>query len=214
MLEKKIEQVKELVKDTFFKAKVPFVEFTGGKDSLVTLHLVREVCVGPVSVLFIDTSAYFNEIYHFIEKIKKLWRFNLIIEKNKEALGSIKIAEDKAECCLQLKTKVRRDSIKKYGIDYLFTGLRMDEKEATKNLDYVFPEAECVRVNPILYFSEKDIWEYIRENNLLYCSLYNKGYTNIDCIPCSQLPKGPPEDPVAEHHSDMVMKKLKDLGYM
>jgi phosphoadenosine phosphosulfate reductase len=90
----------------------------------VTLHLVRELSKGLVSGLFIDTTVQFEEIYQFVEKMRKLWRFNLVREKNQEAISSIKIAEDKVECCYQLKTHVPRNSIKKYKIDYLFTGLR------------------------------------------------------------------------------------------
>ena len=209
----KIEQAKQIINETLSKAKRPFVEFTGGKDSLVTLSLVKEVSKGPVSVLFIDTSTHFTEIYHFIEKMQKLWRFNLAREKNGEALGSIKIAEDRAECCFQLKTKVRRESIKKYEIDYLFTGVRRDEEEATGSVNYVFPETECVSVNPIVYFSESDIWEYIRENNMPYCSLYDKGYKSIDCVPCTEMTGLKPESGEKDN-SQEIMKKLKQLGYM
>jgi phosphoadenosine phosphosulfate reductase len=209
----KTQQAKEIVKNAFSKAKVPFVEFTGGKDSLVTLHLVRSVSHSPVSVLFIDTSAHFSEIYQFVEKMRKLWRLNLVIEKNEEALGSIKIAKDKAECCYQLKTRVLRNSIKKFEIDYFFIGLRREEERENCPEDYLPRSGEYVRVNPVVYFSDKDIWDYIKEYNLPYCSLYDKGYKSIDCVPCSKLPEESYEHSVLENEKEAVMNKLRKLGY-
>ena len=39
-------------------------------------------------------------------------------------------------------------------------------------------------VRPLLQFTDSDIWQYIHENNLPYCELYDKGYTRIGCILC------------------------------
>jgi phosphoadenosine phosphosulfate reductase len=210
----KTHQAKEVIREALSKAKVSFVEFTGGKDSLVTLHLVRGVSKGPVSVLFIDTSAHFSEIYHFIEKMQKLWRFNLVIEKNEEALGSIKVAKDKTKCCYQLKTQVLINSINKYEIDCLFTGLRREEERENCPEDYLSRSGKYIRVNPIVYFSDKDIWDYIKEYNLPYCSLYDKGYRNIDCIQCTLPPRERVNESVEEEKDKKeVAEKLRRIGY-
>jgi 3'-phosphoadenosine 5'-phosphosulfate sulfotransferase (PAPS reductase)/FAD synthetase len=60
--------------------------------------------------------------------MRKLWGFNLIQERNDEALKTTKIAEDRVQCCSELKTKTLENSIKKFGIDYLFTDLRRGEQ--------------------------------------------------------------------------------------
>lgn len=213
MLEKKISEAVEVIKETLSKAKNPFVAFTGGKDSLTTLHLVRSVCRIPVNVLFIDTSAHFDEIYLFVEKIRRLWGLNLKMEKNEEAFKTVKIAEDKAECCSLLKAQPLKHSVRKYEIDYLFTGIRKDEQEARKNEQYTSPKEDHIRVNPIVYFTERDVWEYIKKYNLPYCSLYDKGYRSIDCSPCTKPAEGSDERSGRSADKELVMNKLRRLGY-
>ena len=39
-------------------------------------------------------------------------------------------------------------------------------------------------LNPIIDWSNEDVWEFIREYNVPYCKLYDKGYTRLGCIGC------------------------------
>ena len=39
-------------------------------------------------------------------------------------------------------------------------------------------------VNPIIDWSNEEVWEFIHEYNILYCSLYDKGYKRLGCIGC------------------------------
>ena len=43
---------------------------------------------------------------------------------------------------------------------------------------------ETILISPILYWTEKDVWEYIRENKMPYCELYDEGDKRIGCIFC------------------------------
>lgn len=50
---------------------------------------------------------------------------------------------------------------------------------------------EFTRVHPLLNWSYEDIWDYIQQNRLAYCSLYDKGYTSLgdsdNTVPNEQL---------------------------
>ncbi len=194
------------------------VAWTGGKDSTTTLHLLKEVGGGkvPIPVLNIDTSAKFKEIYEFRDRLAAEWGLDLRIERNEEALKTIKIAEDKGECCFRLKTEVIAASVKKYGWQALITGMRWDEQPDRERETYFSPRETPphMRVHPILHFTEMDIWRYIKDNNIPFCSLYRKGYRSLGCAPCTQRGQaGGPERAGRDQQKEEIMRRLRDMGY-
>ena len=197
------------------------IAFTGGKDSSVLLDLTRRAFDEkiPFKVITIDTSAEFPEIKEFIEKLKQSWGFDLLTYSNKEALkANYPIAKDKADCCNTLKTSPLKESIKDLHLKAMFTGIRKDETEARANEIYFSKRKDPhhFRVHPILHFTEKDIWDYIKLNNLPYCSLYEQGYRSIDCAPCTQkttMDKSIAERSGRSQDKEAAMDKLRRLGY-
>lgn len=194
------------------------IAFSGGKDSTTLLHLVKSTFNGsiPWKVFTLDTSAEFKEITDFIHKMEKEWGFELITLRNDEALRSIEIAKDKAECCYLLKAVPINTAIKNYGLKALLTAVRWDEQEARINEEF-FSQRDNpnhMRVQPILHFKEIDIWAYIKKHNIPYCELYKKGYRSIDCEPCTR-PHGREgaERGGRDQNKEEVMKRLRAMGY-
>jgi phosphoadenosine phosphosulfate reductase len=218
-LEEKIAKSKSVIQEALkrYGEKIAMA-WTGGKDSTTTLHLVREVCGGkvPIPVLNIDTSVKFKEIYEFRDRLAQAWHLDLRIERNEEALKTIRIAVDKEECCLKLKTEVIASSLAKYGWQALITGMRWDEQPDRARDDY-FSSRENpphVRVQPILHFTEMDIWQYIKDYDVPYCELYHGGYRSLGCEPCTKLGvPGGSERAGRDQQKEEIMKRLRSLGY-
>ena len=152
--------------------------FTGGKDSLVVLHLVKRFCDGivPIPVINIDTFIKFPEIYTFRDFIAREWKLDLRIASDREAASRISIAADKGECCKLLKIDVLIRVIKDNNLQASMTGVRKEEQE-TRATESHFSKKDNpphTRVNPVLNFTEDDIWEYIDIYALPYCTLYNE----------------------------------------
>jgi len=192
--------------------------WTGGKDSTLTLHLLREIGKGRITipVLNIDTSVKFKEIYEFRDRLAQEWQLDLIIEKNEEALATIKIAANKEECCLRLKAEVIGRAIEKYGWQALITGMRWDEQPERAREDYFSPRPQPphTRVHPILHFTELDVWQYNKEYNVPYCILYRRGYRSLGCAPCTKLGvPGQPERAGRDQQKEELMKRLRSMGY-
>lgn len=206
---------KKVIADALEIAKTPFVAFTGGKDSLVVLHLLRSVGGGrvPVMVLHIDTTVKFPEVYQYIDKMKKLWGFRLVRERNEEAIHTIQFAADRHLCCVALKTKTLELAIARHQIDCLFGGIRWDDQEAGKDGTFISQLATHTRVHPILPFSEQDIWNYIRKHNIPYCSLYDQGYRSLGCMPCTVRSIEDHERTVQDRDKEETTTKLRALGY-
>lgn len=209
-LEDKELKALEIMKKGLNDAKNPFIIFDGRAESLVILHLVRRVNKGiiPIPVLHIDTTVEFKEIYQYIEKMKKLWGLKLINEKNESALLTIKISENREKCCEILRQNTLNHAIEKYNIDRLLIfddGLIKPDTEP--------PSRNCIIIYPIRHFSREDCWDYIKKYNLPQCSLYDKGYYNILCTPCTDTEKLEKKQN-SKQDEDEMKKRLKALGYI
>lgn len=216
-LEEKEKEGRKLLKEAIekFGMEKVAVAWSGGKDSTTVLHLIKqEFKKVIIPVVFIDTSVKFKEIYSFRDKIAKDWNLNLIIVRNEEALKTIKIAQNKEECCYLLKTIPLREAITSHGWQALITAVRWDEQEARKNETY-FSRRETpphTRIHPILHFRELDIWAYIRKYNIPYCELYHKGYRSLGCEPCTRI-GGEAERAGRDKNKEEIMQRLRGMGY-
>lgn len=208
----KLEEIEKLAQEKIKKelknSENPFLLFDGRSGSLVILHLLRQINMGKVPALFIDTTVEFKEIYQFIEKMRKLWGFRSIIERNENALKTIKIAEDREKCCSLLKIEALENAIKKHNIDRLF--VFMDDKIKA---ELFIKDGIDILVYPIQHFSSEDIRNYILKYNLPHCSLYDKGYYNILCVPCTNAEKFEKKQK-SKQDEDEIKKRLKALGYI
>ncbi|OGP73004.1 MAG: phosphoadenosine phosphosulfate reductase [Deltaproteobacteria bacterium RBG_13_58_19] len=216
-LDDKVAKTKEILKEALerFPDKIALA-WTGGKDSTTTLHLLREVGGGQVPVLNIDTSVKFKEIYEFRDRLAQEWQLNLIIERNEEALKELQIAADKEECCLRLKAEVIARSLLKYGWQALITGMRWDEHpDRAKEEYFAYRDAPPHwRVQPLLHFTELDVWQYIKSRKIPYCSLYARGYRSLGCEPCTQLGRSDRAERAGRDQSkEEIMRRLRDMGY-
>lgn len=217
-LEKKVKLSIEIILEAgkrFERDRIA-VAFTGGKDSTTLLHLIKTAYGGkvPFKVFNIDTSVKFQEIYEIRDLIARAWNLDMIILRNEDPQKAIEKAKDSAECCFLLKTNVLNEGIRKYGIGALMTAIRWDEQESRAGEKYFSGRSDHTRVHPILHFMEKDIWVYIKSNNIPYCKLYEKGYRSLGCAPCTK-----PSDHQGSERSgrsldkEEIMKTLREMGY-
>ena len=75
------------------------------------------------------------------------------------------------------------------GLDAWVTGLRRDQWASRSDIRKVEIDHDhdaIVKLNPLAEWTEDEVWDYLRENDVPVHGLYAKGYTSIGCSPCTR----------------------------
>ena len=222
-LNKKVEKAQKIIKEASEKwdhNKIA-IAWTGGKDSTVILHLVREIFDGkvPFKVMFNDSTLEFPEIYNFIKKYEKDWNLDLLwikhLAEDLEIYEKSTSKDEQMEIMRIAKINALNFALKKYDLKAFVSGIRWDEHEARSDEKMFSKRSTHMRVHPILHFTIDDIWDYIKKYDVPYVNLYDKGYKSLGEAPFTR----PVSDPDASERDgrdatkEKVMKRLRDLGY-
>ncbi len=196
------------------------VAWTGGKDSTVALYvwkmLVDHYGLGPARVINLDTGCKFPEIIAFRDRLVAEWELDLYVAEPKINIASYPLAQDVVTCCRDLKVEPLKRAIRDTGATHLLTGIRRDEHpdRSGRTLIEERNDPPHVMVNPILDWTETDIWAFHARFDLPYCGLYDLGYRSLGCQPCTAKPgAGQGERSGREASKEAVMETLTSLGY-
>jgi sulfate adenylyltransferase subunit 2 len=180
----------------------PVILFSGGKDSIVVTHLAKKAfhpCKIPFPLMHVDTGHNFPETIKFRDDIIEELGVKLIVGSVQESIDEGRVAEEKGKNAtrnaLQITTLL--DAIEHNKIDCAIGGGRRDEEKARakerffshrddfgqwdpKNqrpeLWNIFNgkhfEGEHFRAFPISNWTEMDVWNYIKRENIAIPSLY------------------------------------------
>lgn len=179
--------------------KVAKASSFGVEDSLLIDMMTK---INPNFRFFtLDTGRLPEETYSIMDKLSK--KYNVTFEvmfpeaddvrEMVESKG-INLFYDSVEnrhlCCGIRKVKPLRKMLS--GLDGWITGIRKDQtstRENSKMLEIDDKYDGIVKVNPLLNWSWNQVWKYIKDNNVPYHSLIDKGYSSIGCEPCTRAIK-------------------------
>jgi len=187
------------------------VVWSTGKDSMVMLFLARQL-KPDVKVLFGDTGVHFQETYDFRDRITEEWNLNIINMVPDVEYEEVK--GNRERCCHNLKTLPALKTIRELGLKAVLVGIRWSEHPVRSQEDYFSKRKNHFRVHPMLHWTEKEIWRFIKSHNIPYNPLYDKGFRSIGCAPCT-IPASPEAEERAGRARDKeeIMKRLRALGY-
>lgn len=90
-------------------------------------------------------------------------------------------------CCETRKARPLNKVL--FGLDAWITGLRRSHgsgRSTTPKIQIDSAHPGLIKVNPLADWTEEQIWEYTKQNNLPYNKMYDMGYTSIGCDPCTR----------------------------
>ncbi|MFJ5999335.1 sulfate adenylyltransferase subunit CysD [Streptomyces sp. NPDC092370] len=190
-----------IIREVAAEAEQPALLFSGGKDSILLLHLAKLAFAPariPFPVVHIDTGHNFPEVLDFRDRYVELMGVRLIVGSVPDAIAAGTVAEPVGAVSRNvLQTPVLLDTVHKYGFDALFGGARRDEEKARAkervfsvrdefgqwdpkdqrpelwNLyNGMLPQGSSLRVFPLSNWTELDVWQYIADADLPLPSLY------------------------------------------
>jgi sulfate adenylyltransferase subunit 2 len=180
----------------------PVMLFSVGKDSSVMLHLAMKAFFPsrpPFPLLHVDTTWKFAEMIAFRDRIARDLGLDLLVHINPDGVAQniSPFTHGSNLYTHVMKTMALRQALEKYGFDAAFGGARRDEeKSRAKERIFSFRNAqhawdpksqrpemwktyntrvapgESMRVFPLSNWTELDIWQYIRKENIQVVPLY------------------------------------------
>jgi len=98
---------------------------------------------------------------------------------------------DPDKCCEILKVQPVRDAVKSMDVSCWVTGLRCTEGRTRTNYKEVEElDKGLIKLNPILIWYEREVWQYLALNKVPVNPLYLEGYRSLGCAPCTKIAQG------------------------
>jgi phosphoadenosine phosphosulfate reductase len=169
------------------------------KTSSVTLHLATEI--NPAARFFyLDTDVLFPETYETRDRLAEHFGIdfhryhNLTIAEQAEQYGDELWKREPDSCCGLRKVEPMRQALS--SVDCWVSGIRRGDSSNRKSAPKFAWDKRfgLWKLNPLADWSERDVWNHIRENRIPYNPLHDRGYPSIGCTHCTQ-PVGPGGDP-------------------
>jgi phosphoadenosine phosphosulfate reductase len=152
------------------------------------------------NIFTLDTGRLHPETYDVMDatNLKYQIKINVFFPQNQmvEELyqtqginGHYESIDNRKRCCNIRKIEPLKRALE--NVDIWITGLRASQSITRIDMPLVEYDAafDVIKVNPLIKWSETDVWDYIKENRVPYNKLHDKGFPSIGCAPCTRAIK-------------------------
>lgn len=168
----------------------------GAEDQVLT-EMVANSSTTNIKIFTLDTGRLFPETYDLIDRTSK--RYKRAIEiyfPQHDAVESMVLnkgmnlffesVENRKECCNTRKIEPLTRAFK--SIDAWICGLRAEQSITRTAIEIVEWDLNNnkLKINPLAHWTEKMVWDYIKEKKIPYNPLHDKGFPSIGCQPCTR----------------------------
>lgn len=178
-----------------YNDKIAFSSSLGAEDQVIT-DMISKIDKSA-KIFTLDTGRLFPETYDLIDRTSK--RYGMPIQvyfpdahqvedmvKEKGINLFFESIENRKLCCHIRKIEPLKRAFK--GLDVWICGLRRDQSVTRTDVQLVeWDEANgLIKLNPLVEWTEEQVWDYIKTNKVPYNRLHDQGFPSVGCQPCTR----------------------------
>ncbi|KNY28047.1 phosphoadenylyl-sulfate reductase [Pseudobacteroides cellulosolvens] len=201
-IEKSPEDIIRYIINEIGSSKIALASSLSIEDQVLTDILLKN---NPnARIFFLDTGRHFQNTYDLMAETMQRYNFNYEVyapeSQDLEVLVSkfgpnffYESVEQRKKCCEIRKVKPLKRVLST--VDGWICGLRRYQSQTRQEIE-IFEwdiSHSIYKINPIAFWTEDMVWEYINKHNVPYSNLYRNGFPSIGCQPCTRAVK-PSED--------------------
>jgi phosphoadenosine phosphosulfate reductase len=173
-----------------------------GAEDVVLVNMLQKISP-KTDIFYLDTDFHFEETYETRDRLAAHYGIDFVQAKAKltpeeqaAEHGDELWKSSPNECCNIRKVQPLTDTLSRY--DAWITGIRRDQAPTRANSKKVEYDVKfgLVKFNPLASWTTEDVWNYIRDNEIIYNPLHDQNYPSIGCHYCTRQVM-PGEDPRA-----------------
>jgi len=178
-----------------YNGNIALASSLGAEDQVLT-EMVCQIDK-DAKIFTLDTGRLFPETYDLIHRTNAKYGIKMEVyfpdyQKVQEMVNSKGInlfyesIENRKLCCNLRKIEPLKRAFK--GLEVWICGLRHEQSVTRTNIQLVeWDEGnQLIKVNPLIDWTEKQVWDYIRDKKIPYNPLHDKNYPSIGCQPCTR----------------------------
>ncbi|PKP33941.1 MAG: phosphoadenylyl-sulfate reductase [Bacteroidetes bacterium HGW-Bacteroidetes-17] len=178
-----------------FNGRIAFASSFGAEDQVILQML--SVISKEIKVFTLDTGRLFPETYELIDKSRHRYKIpiDIYFPEAREVEAMVKEKginlfyeniENRKQCCNIRKINPLKRALE--GMDVWIAGLRKEQSPTRTEMKIVEWDSlnGLIKINPLIDWTEEQIWAYIKEHNIPYNFLHDKGFLSIGCQPCTR----------------------------
>ncbi|MGE5651152.1 phosphoadenylyl-sulfate reductase [Noviherbaspirillum sp. UKPF54] len=172
-----------------------FASSLAAEDMVLTDMILRAKL--PITIFSLETGRLHRETLGMLDRIRETYDYEVKLFKPEQSAVDAYVqqhglnafydsVEMRKECCRIRKVEPLKRALA--GNKAWITGQRRAQSTTRAELAVQEDDAAhgMAKFNPLADWSEEDVWNYIRSNNVPYNPLHDKGYPSIGCEPCTR----------------------------
>jgi len=178
-----------------YSGKIALSSSLGIEDQVLTDMIVK--ADKSTRIFTLDTGRLFPETYSLIDKtnikydihLEVLFPDYMEVEKmvKEEGINLFYKGIDQRKACCRVR---KLDPLKRafQGLEVWICGLRKEQSITRQAVQLIEWDENngLIKLNPLIHFTEDQVWDYIKKNHVPYNKLHDQGFPSIGCQPCTR----------------------------